>query len=205
MEKVPCNDCGALILPTTAESTGGICMACKQGIRRIIEKSRAFYKAQRQYDPVRELWVSLVNRSSNDPDLSTFSKSEITYFTIGILEGEIYNGGFDQFFSNSSGMYYEEAALGLAEIGAHQSLTILKQASAAIFGRRAPPKNRSERWKLMNRGRWWKRWIASNDSIVEALDKQFWADPDKLADLLNKYAEDHCLAEPFIRPEQPAS
>ena len=32
--RIPCNKCGSEILPTTAEATGGICMACKQGIRR---------------------------------------------------------------------------------------------------------------------------------------------------------------------------
>ena len=31
--KVPCTQCGAEILPSTAESTGGICMACKKGIQ----------------------------------------------------------------------------------------------------------------------------------------------------------------------------
>ena len=32
--RIPCNTCGAEILPATAEATGGVCMACKQGIRR---------------------------------------------------------------------------------------------------------------------------------------------------------------------------
>jgi hypothetical protein len=32
--RIPCDKCGAEILPTTAVATGGICMACKQGIRR---------------------------------------------------------------------------------------------------------------------------------------------------------------------------
>lgn len=32
--RVPCQTCGAEILPATAQATGGICMACKQGIRR---------------------------------------------------------------------------------------------------------------------------------------------------------------------------
>lgn len=71
MEKIPCKDCGALILPVTAENTGGICMACKQGIRADIEKSRAYYASLREYDPVQELWKSLVKKSSNEPNLST--------------------------------------------------------------------------------------------------------------------------------------
>jgi len=31
--RVPCNTCGAEILEATAKATGGICMACKQGLR----------------------------------------------------------------------------------------------------------------------------------------------------------------------------
>lgn len=31
--KIPCTACGAFILLTTAHATGGVCMACKQGIR----------------------------------------------------------------------------------------------------------------------------------------------------------------------------
>jgi hypothetical protein len=33
MEKIPCEACGALILPTTAQSTGGLCMPCKKARR----------------------------------------------------------------------------------------------------------------------------------------------------------------------------
>jgi hypothetical protein len=52
VEKIPCTECGALILPTTAESTGGICMACKQGIRKSMDASRAYYESLKTYDPV---------------------------------------------------------------------------------------------------------------------------------------------------------
>jgi hypothetical protein len=196
MKKLPCKDCGALILPATAESTGGICMACKQGIRRDIERSRAGYTALSGYDPVRELWKSLVARSSRDPELARFFPRERTYFTISLLEGEVYNGGFDQFFSNSSGMYYENAASGLAEMGASNSLTILRQACEAIFGESAPPADRWERWAVMEGKR---EGFPGREVILERLDKRFCEDPDNLVDLLLAYAEAHGLIEPFRR------
>ena len=31
VKKLPCTRCGAMILPRTAEQTGGLCMPCKQG------------------------------------------------------------------------------------------------------------------------------------------------------------------------------
>jgi len=30
--KIPCKECSALILPSTGERTGGLCMPCKNGI-----------------------------------------------------------------------------------------------------------------------------------------------------------------------------
>src|ERR1043165_6136151 len=30
MERIPCSKCGAMILPITAQVTGGICMPCKK-------------------------------------------------------------------------------------------------------------------------------------------------------------------------------
>ena len=30
MERIPCSKCGAMILPATAQATGGICMPCKK-------------------------------------------------------------------------------------------------------------------------------------------------------------------------------
>jgi hypothetical protein len=32
-EKIPCNSCEALILPDTAERTGGLCMPCFQEVQ----------------------------------------------------------------------------------------------------------------------------------------------------------------------------
>ena len=68
MEKIPCDECGALILPATAEETGGVCMACKRGIRQNIEASKEFYRKQKEYDPFRALWLSLVARVHDGAD-----------------------------------------------------------------------------------------------------------------------------------------
>jgi len=194
MQKLPCNDCGALILPTTAESTGGVCMACKQGIRQAIERSRAYYKARAQYDPAEALWKSLVKRSSEDPLLTTLSDAERTYFTVCLLDGEVYNGGFDQFFSNSSGAYYAEAASGLAELGALNALKILWEAAETIFGNDAPPKDRAKRWEMMKQRQGQQ---PNRESSLDALDEEYWHDPDDLGDRLQAYADRTGLVERF--------
>src|ERR1044071_1964337 len=100
-EKVPCTKCGALILCATAERTGGVCMPCKHGNRENLERAKEYYKKQREYDPVRELWKSLVHRvHKTNAGFAGMSEVEKTYFTVCVLEGEVYNGGMHQFFSN---------------------------------------------------------------------------------------------------------
>lgn len=201
MEKIPCNECGALILPATAESTGGICMACKQGIRKSMDASRAYYESLKVYDPTRELWNSLVKRSSLDASLANLSPHEQRYFAVLLLEGEVYNGGFDQFFSNSSGDYYYIAVDGLAELGALSSLKFAREAADAIFGKRGPPVDRAERLRIMNgKTRQLSEVLTRyrQSSRLERLDEQFWEDPDQLADRLSAYAEQHGLIAPFM-------
>jgi len=39
-EKILCLDCGAMILPSTAEKNNGLCMPCKSGIRASIEEKK---------------------------------------------------------------------------------------------------------------------------------------------------------------------
>ncbi len=148
----------------------------------------------KQYDPLEELWKSLVKRSSADPYLESFSENELTYFTVTLLEGEIYNGGFDQYFSNSSGNFYREAMAGLEELGANQSLKIARKAAEVIFGAAEPPRDRTKRWDLMRGTQG-----VTQSARLDELDKLFYLDNDGLLDLLTAYAETHDLTKPFAQ------
>jgi len=177
-------------------------MACKQGIRKSMEASRAYYERLKEYDPFRELWTSLVHRSSKDQSLSSFSRDEKIYFAVGLLDGEVCNGGLDQFFWNSSGDYCQIALEGLDEIGAQHSLEILAEATTMIFGRAGAPTDRRKRWQVLNSKT--KRALElltghRKRSRLEALDKQFWADPDGLNDRLMAFAHDRGLITPFLK------
>jgi hypothetical protein len=175
-------------------------MACKQGIRQDIDASRAFYQRLKIYDPVQELWKSLVKRSSDDPSLQSLSKAERTYFVVSLLEGEIYNGGFDQFFYNSSGDYCAEVVQALQELGAHRSLKLVREAVKTAFGEMDPPSDRMERWERMRyspEGLREPSLEAERSARLVELDKQFYKDEDGLFDLLTAYAEAHNLTKPF--------
>src|SRR5258708_36632336 len=116
--RTTCSTCGATILSTTATRTGGLCMACKQGIRQNIEAAKVYYRQQRLPDPFRDHWTALVRRVHNMPDgFNYLSPLEQTYYSVSILVGEAYNGGVPQFFSKSSGSIFPEDVPGFGGWG----------------------------------------------------------------------------------------
>lgn len=199
MDKTPCTDCGALILPSTAEETGGVCMACKRGIRKNIEKSKAYYRKQKDYDPHKELWRSLVDRVHKTQEgFQGLSADEKTYFAVGLLDGEVYNGGLHQFFSNSSGEYYQEVIEGLAVLGAETPRQLLCRAADILFEDAVPAKDRSERWQQMRHypdrsDGSYPEWCVE----LERLDQEYCRDPDGLSDRMIEFAKAKGLVTPF--------
>ena len=113
-------------------------MPCKIGTRESIEAAKLYYQRERdldKIDPFRKLWRELVRRVyETDLGYAGLSDAEKKYFAVGLLEGEVYNGGFDQYFFNSSSDYYSDAEIGLEEMGAVQSLSLLKRAKEIVFG-----------------------------------------------------------------------
>ena len=58
---------------------------------------------------------------------------------------EVYNGGIEQFYSNSSGAYYKQTVAGLKVLGAEQTCGLFLLATRLIFGEGAPSTNRNMR------------------------------------------------------------
>ena len=181
------------MLATTATRTGGLCMACKQGIRKGIEASKVYYQQQRQPDPFRDYWKTLVQRVYGAPDgFYRLSHHEQTYYLGCMLAGEVYNGGIGQFFDNSSGDFYRETLDALVELGAMRCHAILLAGKQVLFPQSDPPRDKAERMAAMPeyphepdgpRPAW--------DLELDHLDDEFYADPDKLGERLRTYALDH--------------
>lgn len=190
-EKVPCAKCGALVLPSTAERTGGVCVACKNGIRESMEKSKEYYKKERELDktcPFRLFWRELVSRVYDEnKGFKYLSEAEKIYFSVNCLSGEVYNGGFDQYFSNSAGENYTHAELGLIQLKATNSLRLLRKAKQIVFGSSAVPKEQ------------YLRQVATDSDDVstalDELDTEFYKDPDQLAEKLEAYAINNGLVK----------
>ena len=191
--RLPCSKCGESIHPDTAAKNGGLCMPCKGGYRDRIEASKVRREAERLYDQSaeRKYWLELVNRVHHTKEgFAGISPTEKTYYAVCCLAGEVYNGGFGQFFSNSTGDMYGVALDGLFELEADATAGILIQAKEVLFGSKLVPVDRSKRLKQMPT-------IARDGTPggekLDALDTAFYADPDKLGERCKAFAVKHGL------------
>lgn len=163
-------------------------------------EARAYRQRRKVYDPMRALWESLVARSEADSDLRSWQDHEKIYFAVSLLEGEVYNGGFDQYFHNSASNYYPLAVRGLKTVGALQSLQIVQAAADVLFGLDRPPTDQALRWPVLNSRTQNVSEIVSRHLItarLEHLDQQFCRDPDHLPDRLTAFANATGLVAPF--------
>ena len=102
------------------------------------------------------------------------------------LEIEVNNGGFKQFFVNSSGAFSHETVTSLLAIGANKTAEILRQAIEK-FPDKTVPKNRNERIDLLLRIE------ASAIAAWEELDQMFFAYEENLNFLNLQYIKQNRL------------
>lgn len=190
MQKVACTKCGTLILPATAQKTGGLCRPCSTGKREAIERSKAYYHKERELnrtDPERLFWKALVGRVYSPGGFDALHAPEKKYFAAQVLLGEVYNGGFEQFFYNHSGDYFTIVSQTLLELGAQRCLRLLRRAKEILFAKDDVPLYTPDR----------RRYLASHPikerQALEVLDKEFWSDPDALHEKLSAFAREHRL------------
>jgi hypothetical protein len=194
-EKVACTACGAMILPSTAMANGGLCTPCKRGFRTRIEEGKRRQAerkaAQANPDPATKHWRWLVRQA---PDgLAGLSAENRTYFAVCLLEGEVYNGGFHQYFNNSSGGYYADALRGLEEIGAAECRRILLAAKHVLFGDDEVPPTQAARFEYLDFD---KIGLAADQELIQ-LERAFGNETAKLRDLVAQYAQKHRLFDGF--------
>jgi hypothetical protein len=198
-DRVACSACGAQILATTAAKTGGFCMPCQGNYRQNIEASRKRIQDDKAYraSPEWKYWEALARRVYQDDEGGFFrlSLEEQKYFAARVLVGEVYNGGFHQYFWNSSADYYARAMELLVELGARESLRLLRDAKDVVFGAQPVPKTKAQRSAVLSRLTTERS--PDRTAKLDHLDKEFWADPDKLSDRIERYAEANALRKDF--------
>jgi hypothetical protein len=111
------------------------------------------------------------------------SEVEKTFIAIWSLEGEVNNGGFDQWFFNSSGDWALETPQCLVRIGAETTAKIV-EAAISIFPGGNPSEDLEKRRKQMKE---------VNDVIEmkwNELDNKFYEYEDDLEKLLAHYMKE---------------
>lgn len=113
---------------------------------------------------------------------NSLSEEERAFVCVWSAWGEIGNGGFDQFYFNTSGDWAVDTPLAFRLIGANQTADLIEEANS-FFGDKGPNKDRSERQKDLD---------ALPEEVqdrFEQLEEIFFQDPDDIETLLASYCE----------------
>ena len=124
----------------------------------------------------------LAEKSRYGDEMSAFSEPEKIVYITQSLEMEVNNGGFSQFFFNSSGDFANEVVDAFMEIGAKKTAAICRKANS-IYGETVPH-DRDEREDL----------LLDNDEIENILDEcdnAFFEYEDDLVALCYEYVMKH--------------
>jgi hypothetical protein len=141
-----------------------------------------------QLEPV--LVACLSNIINRDPEhevelVRSWTPGKRMLYTTSILEGEVYNGGFAQFFWNTENKFSHMPLEGLKLIGAERhadlmqrALRIYEKEAAKYFQRR-----RDDDMEAFYR--------AAENSALNALDDEFYDLTEDLSALRVKFIRDH--------------
>ncbi len=110
------------------------------------------------------------------------SSSEQVFLAIWDLESEVNNGGFEQYYCNSSGDTAFAVLSALEQIGAQAVAKIVSRANSA-FPSELPPRNRCERQQLIE------EFDSRVQDMLDSLDEEFFGYPDNLTDLLFEFVK----------------
>lgn len=116
-------------------------------------------------------------------DYDQLSFPERVFVLIWELESEVNNGGFHQYFLNSTGARAPHIVEALKAVGAVQTAALVQEAIAQVGS--IPWSDATARKAIMN--------ALSSDVIekLNKLDQSFYAYPNDLTELLYRYVDKH--------------
>ena len=120
----------------------------------------------------------------SDEEFDQLSAAEKTFRAIWELEADVNNGGFQQYYSNSSGNTAFAVSDALEEIGAPLMAKIVADANS-IFPDHAPPQDWTLREDMMQ------EITAQHEELLDDLTAQFFQYPEDLTALLFEYVRTH--------------
>lgn len=105
-------------------------------------------KIERRDLIIMEIDTYINKKSEYGEQIEKLNLSQRAFLYIENLEREINNGGFNQFYTNSSGNFSQETIDALLKIGAEKTAKIVKKANSE-FENGNVPKNKIERQKKL--------------------------------------------------------
>jgi Domain of unknown function (DUF4375) len=175
-------------------------MPCVRGNQLSIEQRNEQRRIVREAERARlespeyKYWHALIDRVFKQPSgFEALSRGDQLYYLINVLSGEVHNGGFDQFFSNSSGNRYSETVAALTEVGVKATLSLLREAKSIIFADVDVPVDRIVRYELMPTSTKEHPDYEAVNAALDELDDRFYEDPDNLGEVLDRIASTHNL------------
>jgi hypothetical protein len=170
-EKVPCVECGKPVAVSLANRSKGFCLRC-------------FTKT----DPFFVLYNSLIERVYHSVGgFDALSEAEKRYYSVTLFQNEVNNGGFHQFFFNSSGSYYELIENSLVAFNELETLDLVNRAKQVLFPEIPVPADTEARRRLMP---------APTPGLMNKLnelDERFYKSPDTLSPKLEAFAREQGL------------
>jgi hypothetical protein len=123
-------------------------------------------------------------RKSSESGFEALAEVEKWMLSVRTLEGEVDNGGFAQYFYNSSGGQAAYALRGLKEIGAHRTEDLLQQAMQ-LFGESGPSADRQTRIKQLD------KLSCRAEARLHEFDEEFYKDLDQREVKMWLYIAEH--------------
>lgn len=221
-EKAQCVECGVVFLATTAARTGGKCIPCLRGTRASVEegaKRNAEERRRRkaneearqrilekvrpklgdflaEEDPVRVLWLVILDTVIPKPErrqrIEALGMAARVIYLAHCVVGEVYNGGFHQYFANSSGDHAHAAHQALLALGAVQRARLLGLAIGAFPDGQVPTDELERNTELDDAD-------AARPTFFDGLDAEFYAldvqEPavEDFDDLMLAFMEKHAM------------
>jgi len=108
------------------------------------------------------------------------TRPEKVFVCVWGLEGEVNNGGFDQYYFNSAGDHALDSVESLEAIGAKHTANLVRQANA-LFGEAGPSADRFARQKQLH------AFADAKTKKMNEIDEEFFKYKDKLGQLLEAY------------------
>ena len=117
-------------------------------------------------------------------DFDELTVPERVFRCIWELEGDVNNGGFVQYYENSSGDTAHSVEFALVTVGAEDTAAIVREANS-LFEGGVPPKVQEDRQNVVE------SWSDQQTEGLDLLDDRFYQYPDDLTELLYGYVAAH--------------